>query len=128
MATGLFHVNVTGPVTDYLAAIDRRLARIERALAVLTTIDITATEAIMSALDTLEADVADLTDVTSSAVALLDGLHAELADAIASGDPTRVQAVADHIEANKQALADAVARNTPATPAEPTPADVPAEG
>lgn len=81
---------------------------------------------IMSALDTLEDTVAADTDVVSSAVTLLDTIHQELADAIASGDETRVQAVADHIAANTEALAGAVARNTDAagpTP-EPTPEPV----
>jgi Zn-dependent M16 (insulinase) family peptidase len=134
--TATIHVDVTG--LDVLSQIDRRLdrqarqlddmasrlARIEHAIRQNTAINITTTEAIMSALDTLETDVANETDVVASAVALLDGLHQELADAIASGDPTRVQAVADHLEANTQALADAVQRNTDATePASPAPTD-----
>jgi hypothetical protein len=132
---GTIHVEVTG--LDVFSQIDRRLdrqarqlddmanrlARIEHAIRQNTAYTITTTEAIMSALDTLETDVANETDVVTSAVALLDGLHQELADAIASGDPTRVQAVADHLEANTQALADAVQRNTDAAPASPAPTD-----
>lgn len=111
--------------TERLARIDRRQAAMEQALNRQTDIDITTTEIIMAALDTLEADLAANTDVTASAVTLLDTLHQELADAIASGDPARVQAVADQLAANTQALADAVAANTDAAPpveGEPEPA------
>lgn len=110
---------------ERLARIDRRQAAMEQALNRQTDIDITTTEIIMAALDTLEADLAANTDVTASAVTLLDTLHQELADAIASGDPARVQAVADQLAANTQALADAVAANTDAAPpveGEPEPA------
>lgn len=110
---------------ERLARIDRRQALIEQALNRQTDIDITTTEIIMAALDTLEADLAANTDVVASAVTLLDTLHQELADAIASGDPARVQAVADQLAANTQALADAVAANTDAAPpveGEPEPA------
>lgn len=126
MARGDLTVHATATVTglaDTLDDIVTRLTRIERQQALMaqainrnTDIDITTSEIIMAALDTLEADVTAQTDVIASAVTLLDTLHTELADAIASGDPARVQAVADHLEVNTQALADAVAANTDAAP------------
>lgn len=60
----------------------------------------------------IEAAVADETNVISGVVLLLDQLHQAVADAV--GDPVATQRVLDMIAANKQALAEAVARNTPA--------------
>lgn len=65
-------------------------------------------------LDKLEADVAAEREVIGSAVALLNGLKAKLDEAIASGDMSRVVAVNAEIESQTQALAAAVAANTPA--------------
>jgi len=73
---------------------------------------------IMAQIDDLEASVAKETDVEASAVLLLQQLSQMLKDAIASGNPARIAAVAATIDANTQRLADAVAANTPvATPA-----------
>lgn len=58
--------------------------------------------------------------VVTSAVELLNGLHQKLDDAIKSGDPAAVQAVADDLKANTDTLSAAVVANTPATPT-PTP-------
>ncbi len=72
----------------------------------------------MAQIDDLEASVAKETDVEASAVLLLQQLSQMLKDAIASGNPARIAAVAATIDANTQRLADAVAANTPvATPA-----------
>lgn len=68
----------------------------------------------MAAIDDLKAEVARDTDVTSSAVTLLQGLHDQLAAAIAAGDPAAIQAVADQLRTNTDALAASVAQNTPA--------------
>lgn len=62
-------------------------------------------------LDKLEADVAAEQGVIASAVTLLQGLKAALDAAIASGDMSRVAAVNAQIEAQTQALADAVSQN-----------------
>lgn len=78
----------------------------------------------------LAAAVADEDTVIDSAVVLITGFAAQLADiqaqlaaAIAANDPTAIQAVVDSmastvadITAKKQALADAVAAGTPAQP------------
>lgn len=71
---------------------------------------------IMSALDSLTAAVAKNDEVINSAVTLLQGLKAKLDEAIASGDPAKVQALSDSLGADTQQLADAVAANTPPTP------------
>lgn len=52
--------------------------------------------------------------VIDSAVTLLGQLSQMLKDALASNDPTAVQAVIDAIDANTTKLANAVVANTPA--------------
>ena len=85
---------------------------------------------------TLTADVAADATVEQSAITLLNGLtksigdlSAQLAAAIASGDPVALQAAADALAAqntalasNTAALAAAVTANTPAAPPAPAPA------
>lgn len=88
-------------------------------------------EITMSAsLDDLKAEVSADTDVLSSLETAIDGvnailvnLQAQLAAAIASGDPQKVQDVLDAMKANtatltaeRDALAAAVLANTPAQP------------
>lgn len=70
-------------------------------------------------LDDVLADVAAETTVTQSAITLLQGLKAQLDAAIAAGDLTKVQAIADGIEANTASLSAAVIANTPAAPPAP---------
>ena len=67
-------------------------------------------------LDELQAAVAAEDTVIDSAVTLLGNLSQMLKDAIASGDPAKVAAIASQIDAAKQKLADAVVANTPAAP------------
>jgi len=69
---------------------------------------------LMATLDDVQADVTAQTTVVASAVTLLQGLSAQLAAAIASGDLTKIQAIKDGIDANTTTLANAVAANTPA--------------
>lgn len=62
--------------------------------------------------------------VVQSAILLINGLKARLDDAIASGDPGTLQALSNQLLNDSQALADAVAANTPESgndqpPAEP---------
>ncbi len=73
----------------------------------------------MSLLDDLSTDVADLTTVEDSAVALLGNLSAQLA--AAGTDPVKLQAIKDALDTGKANLAAAVVANTPAVPAPPTP-------
>lgn len=73
-------------------------------------------------LDALAAAVAANTTVTGSAIELLNGLHDQLVALLAQEtiDPAQVQALADDLSAQTQALAAAITENTPAAP-EPTP-------
>lgn len=80
---------------------------------------------IMASLDDLKAEVSGLTDVVTSVVTLLDGLKTQLDEALATGDPAAVQSVIDSLETEKQALADAVTRDTPAAATPTPPADQP---
>ncbi len=68
----------------------------------------------MSALTTLQTEVAENKEVMSSAVVLLKGLKDKLDEAIASGDPAALKALSDELDANTNALAAAVTANTPA--------------
>lgn len=97
------HIHLPHELTEQLGRIERTLGTIR------------STEAKMSGeLDKLEQDVAAQATVIDSAVELLKGLKAKLDEAIAAGDMSRVSAVTAEIEARTQALADAVAANTPA--------------
>lgn len=65
-------------------------------------------------LDELSAKVTEEDTVVDSAVTLLGNLSQMLKDAIASGDPAKVTAIANQLDTQKQKLADAVVANTPA--------------
>ncbi len=64
--------------------------------------------------------VNDEKTVEQSAITLLNGLTKSIADLVAASgntvDPAALQAIVDQVNADKQALADAVAANTPAAP------------
>lgn len=86
---------------------------------------------IMSALSTLQEEVARNTTITESAVALIVGLQTKLDAAIASNDPTALQTLSDTLKAETDKLAAAVGANTvggsvetPVAAAEPV--DIPA--
>ena len=68
----------------------------------------------MTALENLTREVSEATTVQKAAAALLASLKARLDEAIATGDMTRVQALADELDASSNDLAAAVAANTPA--------------
>lgn len=68
-------------------------------------------------LDNLVAKVEALETVEASAVKLLGDLKAALDAAVAAGDLSAVQAIADRIGTDTDALAAAVTANTPAAPA-----------
>jgi len=69
-------------------------------------------EQIVAHLTDLKDAVERNTAVVSSAVTLIQGIAEQLEDA--KDDPEEVQALADELNATSQALADAVAANTPA--------------
>lgn len=65
-------------------------------------------------LDDVQADVNDERTVVDSAIALLNGLSDQLK--ATQGDPAKVQAIIDAIDAQKADLAAAITANTPAAP------------
>lgn len=89
-------------------ALDFKLAQI--------LVAVTQTETHMSAeFDNLTAEVHQNTDVTQSAIVAFNGLAQQLRDA--ANDPIKINALAAELDANSNALAAAVAANTPAAPA-----------
>jgi hypothetical protein len=69
---------------------------------------------LMSALSDLQAKVAAEDTVVDSAITLLQGLKTALDAAIAAGNTDALVALSADIDAKTQALAGAVAANTPA--------------
>lgn len=81
-------------------------------------------EVMSQALDNLTAQVAAQEAVEASVITLLQTLKSELDAAISSGDDAAVQAIADKLGTDTQALSDAVTANTPAAaPAAPVTTD-----
>jgi len=68
----------------------------------------------MADLTALTAEVARNTEVDSSAIALLNGLAAQI-EALKT-DPVALQALADTMRGSSDSLAAAVVANTPAAP------------
>lgn len=115
-------------VNSRLGSIERALGRIEarqRVEILSTRVKLDAVRAslhgiehkeaaVAGELDLLVAKVAANTEVTGSAVTLLQELKAKLDAAIAAGDMTAVAALAEQLGANTDALAAAVSANTPA--------------
>jgi len=66
----------------------------------------------MADLGPLTAEVTRNTEVDSSAIALLNGLSAQIAQL--KNDPVALQALADQLKASSDSLAAAVVANTPA--------------
>ena len=79
----------------------------------------------MSILDPIRAAVAAMSSVTAGAIAVLTDLHERLVAALADDDLEAVQEIADQLDAQKSALAGAIAANTVAAPDAPNP-DLPA--
>ena len=71
----------------------------------------------MSAIDDLSAQVSANTTVVGSALTLIQGLAAQLA--AAGTDPAKLAALQASLKASDDALAAAVAANTPAAPPAP---------
>lgn len=109
-------------IASRLARIEARQARIEQAINANTVNDILNTEALMADFTALHDEVAANGDAVDSAITLLTNLSAQLADA--ANDPAEIQAIADQLAAQSDALANAVVANTPAAP-EPAPVEEP---
>ena len=99
--------------------IERRLDLILARLSALTNLEV----ATVAKIDDLELEVAKVATVTDSAVALINGIAQQLRDA-GSTDP-RIQAVIASLDDKANALAAAVAANTPAAPAPTEPVEPP---
>jgi len=95
-------------LNDRLDAVLIMQSRIESAIAALTI----KQEQAMADLTALTAEVARNTEVDSSAIALLNGLAAQI-EALKT-DPVALQALADTMKGSSDALAAAVVANTPA--------------
>ncbi len=96
---------------DIHEKLDQVLARLDRIEALLL-IELIEGKFIMSALDDLTAQVAASTTVESSAVLLIKGIAAQIA--AAGTNPTSLQALQASLKSSADALAAAVAANTPA--------------
>lgn len=101
-------------VLSFLVAIDQKLNLVLTAIA--------QGESLMSSeLQALTDQVAKNTTVEASAIALIQGIADKLAHA--QSDPTQINGLAAQLKNSADALAAAVAANTPAAPAAPaTPA------
>jgi hypothetical protein len=69
---------------------------------------------ILKEMDDLETQVTGIEAVDQSAVTLIQGIAAQLADA--KTDPVKIQALSDRLNASATALAAAITANTPAAP------------
>lgn len=97
----------------YRQRLQRIEAKLDQALVLLTSL-ITQETRIMATLDDIVADVAAEKTVVDGVVVLLDALAAQLA--AAGLDQAKLTQLHNDILAQKQALADAVVRDTPAAP------------
>ena len=92
----------------------KRLARIEAKLDALLAAASTEGKQTMAAIDDLTTQVTANTTVIGSALTLIQGLAAQLA--AAGTDPAKLAALQQQLATSDQALANAVATNTPAAP------------
>ncbi len=97
-----------------LGAIGHRLRRVENSLAA----QLALLEKIMATLDQVLKDVTDESTAIASVSALIAGLKQQLADALAGttlspATQAQVDAIFTQAEANKTAIATALAANTP---------------
>lgn len=67
-----------------------------------------------TAIDRLKASVTRNTEVVAGVVTLIEGLAKQIRDA--ADDPVELNAIADQMDSSAEALAKAVADNTPAAP------------
>lgn len=70
----------------------------------------------MASLADIRAAVEAQATVEQSVITLLQQLAQELRDALANNDPAAMQQLVDQINAQTQALSEAVTANTPAAP------------
>ena len=102
----------------YLHMVESENDKLDQILALLLEIKYKEIQ-IMADLTTLQTQVTANTTVEGSAVILIQGIATQLAAAIASNDPAKLQALQDQLNTSATALAAAVAANTPAAPPSP---------
>lgn len=73
---------------------------------------------VMATLADAMADVESETTVESGMIVLLTAVSDQLKAAQAANNPAAIQALIDHIDANKAAMAAAITANTPVTPSQ----------
>jgi predicted phage tail protein len=95
------HIEQDSRVLDVLTRIERKLDEVHQ---------FERTQ--MADLSAVQAEISENGDVVNSAVTLLQNLSQLVREA--AGDPAAIQALADQLDAQTQALAQAVAANTPA--------------
>lgn len=103
-----------------LTRLNRLEAKVDSLAQTLAKVEV-ENQAMAQELDTLKTQVQRTTDAEDAAVVLLQGLKAQLDAAIASGDPTQLQALSDNLGRHTDSLAAAVVQNTPANPTPPAP-------
>jgi hypothetical protein len=90
--------------------------KLDAILAGITTL-LTWRTTMSAAMDALIVQVTKNSEVEASAILLIQGIAQQLKDAIANGaDPVQLSALAKQLDNSAQALAAAVAENTPVAP------------
>jgi len=74
----------------------------------------------MSALDDLQAQVAQNTNLEQSAITLITGLAQQITQAVNNNDGPALQALAQQLQASASALGEAITAKTPQAPSAPS--------
>jgi hypothetical protein len=112
MSTISITIDVKGPVTVNYGFAEEDRDFIRNSLSTLLNWRLTVDQALVD----LEAEVAENSDVTQSAITLITGLKTALDEAIASNDMAKVVELRNRLDAQNASLAAAVAANTPGAP------------
>jgi len=110
--------------------LDKKINKIHGQLHLLINLQLKETKRMSQDLSAIQAAVDKETAVTTSAIALINGIAAKLVDAAAEiaaagADPAVVAKLAADLSAQADSLAAAVAANTPAAPVVAAPTPVP---
>jgi len=101
-----------------LSTIQLQLNQIQSSLqankASLTTL-LTLEKTIMPALEDLQAQVTQNTNLEQSAITLIQGIAKQLQDAVANNDSSALQSLAQQLNSSAAALGAAITANTPAS-------------
>ena len=107
-------MKINWPFSPNFDTLDAKLDQVIHMLNLLSMANQSQGKAIMSALSDLQAQVAQNSSVEGSALTLIQGLAAQLAAAIAAGDPAALTTLQTQLATSATALAAAVKANTPA--------------